>query len=54
MKLITSILKGMIEVATCLYEGRTLDDSFNILDEAQNTTRTDEDVLTQLVLAQSN
>ena len=33
-----NVEKGAIEIAPCLYEGRTLDDSFIILDEAQNTT----------------
>ena len=37
--------RGNIEVAPLAYmRGRTLDDSFIILDEAQNTTRADEDV----------
>ncbi len=37
--------KGLIEVAPLAYmRGRTLDNAFIILDEAQNTTRTDEDV----------
>lgn len=35
----TSMEKGIIEVAPLAYmRGRTLDDSFIILDEAQNTT----------------
>ena len=43
--------REIIEIAPLAYmRGRTLDDAFVILDEAQNTTiHADEDVLTRLV-----
>ena len=40
------IERGIIEIAPLAYmRGRTLDDAFVILDEAQNTTRSNENVL---------
>ena len=45
-ELTTSLMeKGVIEIAPLAYmRGRTLENAFIILDEAQNTTNTNEDV----------